>query len=90
MGAKSELDKSKFDSGLPLHPFLEGMLNHGHLGDQIGGFDQQGGGVASGDDDVLAFGAGGDGGENVSDCQIFVASSDIKLVQNDHAALGIG
>src|SRR5947207_10363604 len=43
---------SKFDPGLRLDPGAERMLDQGHLGDEVGGFDQLRGRVAAGHDDM--------------------------------------
>src|SRR4051794_13812589 len=43
---------SILDPGLRLYPGAERMLDQGHLGDEVGGVDQFGGGVAAGHDDM--------------------------------------
>ena len=48
----------KFHARLGLHAGAEGMLDLGHLGDQVGGLDQLVLGIAPGDHHVLAAGLG--------------------------------
>ena len=56
--------RSELDALLGLHAGGEVVLGLGHLGDEVGGGEELGLGVAAGDDDVEVGAAGGEGGDD--------------------------
>src|SRR5712691_1772927 len=80
--AKSKL-QSELDAGLRLHAGGKMMLHQRHLGDEVGGGDQLGLGVAAGDDHVQTAAAGAQRSDDRGEIEIFVAQRDVELVE-DH------
>ena len=59
------------------------MLDKAHLGNQVGGFDERGLGIATGNDDVEAGAPAGERGEHDVEVEIIVTQGNVELVEND-------
>ena len=66
------------------------VLDGGHFGDEVGGFDEGWAGVAAGDDDVEGGGAGGQGFEDGGFVEVVVAEGDVEFVEDEEAEVGGG
>src|SRR5690606_10177294 len=75
---------------LRLHPGREMMLHLAHLGDEIRCLDELLLGVATGDDHVQIAAARGKSRDDRVDVEIFVAQSDIELIQTHESHRGVG
>src|SRR5690348_10484348 len=80
----------KLYSRLSFYARGEMVLHQRHLRDQIGGGDQFGLGVPSGDDDVQIRPARRQCGKNIRKLEVVVAECDIELVEDDQCETRIG
>ena len=78
---------SKLDALLGLDPGAERVLDQRHLGDEVGGLDQLGLGVAAGDDDVQIARLRLQRRHDLVERQIVVAQHDVQLVEQ-HQPIG--
>src|SRR5436309_1220239 len=74
---------SKLDSLLRFHARAKGMLDEGHLGNEIGEFNEFRPGVAARDDNVEHFALLPQLVQHLGERQIVVAQDDVQFLQHD-------